>query len=94
MIFNLDFSFQLIFHTLVISIESIDGYAPNQIYEKENLRSKDKNQFLYLQVKRLEDVISKLTTNYDAKFESLSKDLEAERLQRQKLQDELRKFQH
>ena len=94
LIFNLDFSFQLIFHTLVISIEAIDGYAPNQIYEKENLRSKDKNQFLYLQVKRLEDAMSSMKINYEAKFETLSKELETERLLRQKLQEDLKKSAH
>ena len=62
---------------------------------KRNLRVTDKNQlFLYLQVKRLEDTMSSMKINYEAKFETLSKELETERLLRQKLQKKKKKAVH
>ena len=87
--FSIDFS-----HAQYLLIESL--MATLQIKSmKRNLRVTDKNQlFLYLQVKRLEDTMSSMKINYEAKFETLSKELETERLLRQKLQEDLKKAVH
>merc|ERR1712004_323119 len=63
-------------------------------WKTSNVEMKMDKMSLEERVKRLEDAMSSMKINYEAKFETLSKELETERLLRQKLQEDLKKSAH
>ena len=57
-------------------------------------KGKKTDQTSFLQVKKLEEIVSTMRSTYEIKLETLQKDLDVEKLERKKLEDQLRMARH